>query len=747
MRVHRRLAAAVTGLLAFGAALTSPAAAQPPAPAALAAQSTGFVDQVVLSGLSQPTNLEFARDGRVFVAEKRGVVKVYDSLSDPTPTVFADLSAQVHHQWDRGLLGLALSPDFPDDPWVYVLYTYDAPPGRTAPYWHDVCRQANDGTCLVTSRLSRLRASGDVMTGQEEVLLSGWCQQFPSHSVGDLKFGRDGKLYVSGGDGASFTAVDYGQLGKPADPCGDPDREGGALRAQDLRTGGDPVGLHGTVLRLDPQTGKGAKGNPDDDADDEIARRIVAYGLRNPFRFTARPGTDELWISDVGWNGYEEINRLKKPTDKLANFGWPCYEGPDRMRSYDNADLPICESLYASGDARAPFFAYSHTAPVTPGDGCGTSAGGAAGAELFYPAKGGSWPDEYRGALLFADYPRDCVWAMLADDPGDTPSTDGIQVLLRGTTSVTDLALGPDGDVYFTSRTGSVHRIRHRDGNEAPTAYFTARPTSGPVPLTVEFDAGTSSDTDAFDAAGLTYRWDFTSDGSWDADGRSVRHTYPQAGRFAAKLRVTDALGAYDEHTVSIRAGGSAPVAVIDSPKAGRTWGVGEKLTFGGHATDPDQGRLPASALTWQLRLQHCADGGGCHTHVVSDVTGVAEGTIEGPDHEYPSYLELALTATDADGLSSTVVRRLDPKAVELDFRTEPAGLELTVGSYTGRTPFTREMIQGASTTVSAGSPQGDGGDTYAWRSWSDKGRATHVVKAPAGGRTFTAVFAKQDGR
>src|SRR5262249_10275628 len=92
-------------------------------PAAAATLPAGFQEQVVFSGLTQPTNIEFAPDGRIFVAEKSGVIKVFDNLADTTPTVFADLSTNVHNVWDRGLLGLALAPGFPADPWVYVLYT------------------------------------------------------------------------------------------------------------------------------------------------------------------------------------------------------------------------------------------------------------------------------------------------------------------------------------------------------------------------------------------------------------------------------------------------------------------------------------------------------------------------------------------------------------------------------------------------------------------------------------------------
>ena len=93
----------------------------------------GFSEQTVFSGLTNPTAVRFASDGRVFVAEKSGLIKVFDSLTDTTATVFADLNVNVYNFWDRGLLGLALAPNFPADPYVYVLYTYDHELGSTAP--------------------------------------------------------------------------------------------------------------------------------------------------------------------------------------------------------------------------------------------------------------------------------------------------------------------------------------------------------------------------------------------------------------------------------------------------------------------------------------------------------------------------------------------------------------------------------------------------------------------------------------
>jgi hypothetical protein len=97
------------------ASLTALAAATAPA-ARAATLPTGFQESVVFSGLTNPTAVRFTSDGRVFVAEKRGVIKVFDSLSDPTPDVFADLNVNVYNFWDRGLLGMALDPNFPATP-------------------------------------------------------------------------------------------------------------------------------------------------------------------------------------------------------------------------------------------------------------------------------------------------------------------------------------------------------------------------------------------------------------------------------------------------------------------------------------------------------------------------------------------------------------------------------------------------------------------------------------------------------
>ncbi|MDG4823353.1 PQQ-dependent sugar dehydrogenase [Asanoa sp. WMMD1127] len=735
----------VAGLLAL--VLTVPlTAGVGAAPVAAGPPPAGFTEQVVMSGLSSPTKLVFAPDGRILVALKNGVIKIFDSLSDTTPTVFADLRDEVFTYGDLGLLGMTVPPNFPDSPWVYVSYTYDGPIGGSAPTYNDQCAVLGD--CMVSNRVSRLRIAGDVMTGSEQVLLHDWCHMYETHAVGDVKFGPDGALYVSGGDGASPSFPDYGQRGAVPNSCGDPGApvggtmtpptaEGGALRSQDVRTPGDPTGLSGTFIRVDPDTGAALPDNPMAGSADPNTRRILAYGLRNPYRWAFRPGTSEVWFGDVGWRLWEEIDRLADPlAGPVENFGWPCYEGEGRQNGYDSPNLALCESLYAQGAGAvvAPQYTYHHAAAVVSGDGCPTG-GSSPSALAFYPTSGGNYPATYRGALFWGDYARQCIWAMLPG-AGGVPDRDHIVPFTSTAATPVDLQIGPDNRLYYVDHSGgTIRRFDYNSGNQPPTAALSASPTAGNAPLTVSFDASGSTDPDAGEV--LSYQWDFTNNGSWDASGATASFTYPSVGTYTARLRVSDLGGLSAEKTVQILVGTGAPTAVIDTPAGNPDFKVGDTISFGGHATDPQQGNLPASALHWQLLLEHCYAADNCHTHNVQEWDGVASGTFTAPDHEYPSYLELKLTATDNGGLTHTVTRRLDPRSVDLTFTSSPPGLELSVNGVLVTTPATRTVLAGSTNAISAPSPQSG----YAFGSWSDGGAATHVITAGTAAATYHATF------
>ena len=472
------------------------------------------------------------------------------------------------------------------------------------------------------------------------MLIEDWCQQYPSHSIGALDFGPDGALYVTGGDGASFNFADWGQDGTPLNPCGDPPggvgamlspptAEGGALRSQDLRTPGDPTSLDGALLRVNPATGAGLPDNPNAASTDANARRIVAYGLRNPFRLGVRPGTGEVWIGDVGWGTWEEIQRIQQPTAaggqlRLAVLRGPPLSPAERLRRGQPEHLREPLRRRARAAVQAPHYAWNHSAQVVPGETCPTGSSSAAGI-AFGSTNGSNYPSEYHGALFFADYSRDCIWAMLPGaerrprpgqnphlrrrrrQPGAPPDRPRRRPLLsrlrRRHHPPSHLHLGkpaPErgdhGEPDHRSRSADRQLQRHR--LQRP-----GRRLRSPTP-------GTSTATER-----TTTR-----------QPRPPTYTYTIQGSYTASLRVTDNHGACDTATVTITVGNTPPTATIDAPAAGTTWKVGDVINFSGHATDAQDGTLPASALTWRLILQHCPSN--CHTHPVQTFAGVAGGLI-----------------------------------------------------------------------------------------------------------------------
>ncbi|MGH2475242.1 MAG: PKD domain-containing protein, partial [Candidatus Limnocylindrales bacterium] len=446
-----------------------------------------------------------------------------------------------------------------------------------------------------------------------------------------------------------------------------------------------------------------------------------------------------VWIGDVGWTDWEEIDRLVSPaTAPVDNFGWPCYEGDGRQGGYDASNLSMCENLYSEGTGVvvAPYFRYHHNELVLPNDVCPKGGSSVAGTSFAF-ASGGSYPAEYRGALFFADYTRRCIWAVPTGSNG-LPDISKRRTFVAGAAQPVDLQIGPGGDLFYVDLGGTIRRIRYFNQNQPPIALATANPTSGAAPLTVAFDGSASSDPDG-DA--LTYAWDLDGDGAFD-DGTAATasFTYTQPSTYAATLRVTDPSGASGTDSVPISVGNTPPTAAIDTPAPGATWKVGDTISFSGHATDPQQGTLPASSLTWSLVLEHGDCASSCHEHPLQTFTGVVSGSFVAPDHEYPSHLELRLTATDSGGLSHTTTRQLDPQTVDLSFGSSPGGLTLAVGSTSQPTPFVRTAIRGSTLSVSAPSPQATGGTAYEFVSWSDSGAQTHSIIANSTG-SYNATY------
>ncbi|MEZ5239111.1 MAG: PQQ-dependent sugar dehydrogenase [Microthrixaceae bacterium] len=338
----------------------------------------------MLSGLNLPTNAAFAPDGRVFVAEKAGVIKTFDSIDDPSPTVTADLNEDVRNVGEHGLIGLTVDNAYPARPFIYALYAWDV-----TGLWGDGCKanyQING--CLSGAKLVKITVdSNGVMVGTPQNLVDDrWCFQFGAHSVGSVEMLSDGSLVLTAGEGASWQGVDYGQYGgeqlfppvddlTPANPCGDPpggvgvpgtptDGEGGSLRAQDILTDGDPAGWNSSLVRIDADTAEPMPDNPlvgQGPADDDA---VIAHGFRNPNRITVQPGTDRVFVGNVGQSYAEEIEPVDIGADSVPNSGWPCRKGSKEHTPFASLGNVICEQVITDPAAKTvltdPWFAYLH---------------------------------------------------------------------------------------------------------------------------------------------------------------------------------------------------------------------------------------------------------------------------------------------------------------------------------------------------------------------------------------------------
>ena len=235
-------------------------------------------------------------------------------------------------------------------------------------------------------------------------------------------------------------------------------------------------------------------------------------------------------------------------------------------------------------------------------------------------------------------------------------------------------------------------------------------------------------------ASRLRYAWDLDNDGAFDdGSASSASFTYTTSGQHQARLRVTDVGNESNTASVTIQVDNSYPSVQITSPAAGTTWAVGDTITFSGSAIDAQDGNL-SNTLDWVLNLYHCA-GAICHKHPITGWDNVAGASFVAPDHEYPSYLQLDVTATDSSGASSTASRRLDPQTVDLLFESAPSGLELVVGNEPPEaTPFTRTVIKKSVNSLSAISPQTLSGSTYTFSQWSDGLAQTHQITANQAG-------------
>ena len=362
---------------------------------------------------------------------------------------------------------------------------------------------------------------------------------------------------------------------------------------------------------MNPDTGAASADNPAIGDADPNRRRIVAYGFRNPFRFTFRPGTGEIWSGDVGWNTYEEINRTQNLA-QVRNYGWPCYEGVPRMGSYDSLNIDSCETLYTQG-------AGAVTAPVLRlqprGEGRhGRDVHDGLIVDLRPRAstRAATFPAAYQDALFFSDYSRNCIWVAAQGRRRAAGHEHPPDLRRPGQRS---------GVAHAGAGRRALLRRPARAARSAASPPTTARrprassptPTSGVAPLTVNFDGTTSSDPDG---QALTYAWDLDGDGAYDdSTAATPSFTYTAAGTVhGAPARHRHGRAERHDHADDHRRG--AADGDVTSPRADAPPGLsGDTIDFSAHGERPRERAhvvaVPAPLLAHRRdRLPHARDPG-----------------------------------------------------------------------------------------------------------------------------------------
>ncbi len=453
----------------------------PPPPAEPPLSTDYNVQQIpVLNGLNLPLSFEFSPvdPTRAYIVEKGGGIRIANMNTGQTNYVI-DLSSRTNEHLDRGLIDIALHPDFVRNPYLYAFLVVD--PADTAGKGGNAAPDAAGNRYSQVLRFTLDASTGysTVVAGSEVVLLGkggrsladisgGGAQDFTdptlanaisseryvnpaapvplvngfkqdylkvdsaSHAGGALAFGPDGALYVSTGDGTSF---DY------ADP-----------RSVDVLS---VDSLSGKILRVDPLTGRGLADNPFATADvslDSNRAKVFQSGLRNPFAMTFN-AEGQLFITNTGWNSYEMINS----GGPGANFGWPYFEGGDNgtlLRTPGYRDLPSANAFYdsvANGTTQITpaFRAFAHDSSAP-----GFQVQAITGSEGVY--SGNVYPTALKGDLFFSDFSQGEVYTVDTSDRTDVK----FLYFANGPVAPVHFVQGPDGYMYYADISmGQVGRL------------------------------------------------------------------------------------------------------------------------------------------------------------------------------------------------------------------------------------------------------------------------------------------------
>ena len=640
------------------------------------AQPPDFTDQQFVGPFNTAVGMTFDANGRMYVWERGGVIwTVENGIKSAQPLL--DISEEVGNWRDFGLLGVALDPDYLSNGYIYLLYIVDR---HHLLYFGTPNYNSNTNEYFnaTIGRITRYKAQAStnyttVDYSSRKVLLgesitTGFPNLHESHGTGHLVFGTDGTLLASFGDGASYSSVDQGSANETywqqaiADGIIPASHNIGAYRSQILGS------LAGKIVRLDPETGDGVYNNPYYNAANPRSpqSRTWGRGLRNPCRFSLKPGTGShdiddadpgtFYIGDVGWGTREEMSVCDGPG---MNFGWPKYEGMTYQPGYNNNtyapsshDRPKLD--WRVGTARG--LVNGNIVNVGSGQLPGPSfLGNCSIGGVWYT--GTDFPVEYQNTYFHAEYGGNWIRNFAfngQDDP--TLSRSFKQNVSRPIFIATD---PNQGGLYYLTVGGNnyVRKISYSPGNLPPKAVASSNIAGGNSPLTIQFVGADSYDPDEDN---ISYSWDF-GDGNFSNLANPL-HTYTQGNgnptQYSAKLTVSDG-SLTDEATVAISINNTAPQILSTSIDNLNTFSHTSPTNLNLSATVSDaESSNSQLEFSWVASLFH-----NDHSHdeaPINNPTGTAVLSPIGCDGTTYWY-RITLTVTDPQGLSTTVYKDLFP--------------------------------------------------------------------------------------
>lgn len=557
-----------------------------------------FERTVIQSGLVQPMELDIAPDGRIFLIEIAGKLKLIDPSSGRADVVG---ELEVTTAQENGLIGLALDPDFANNGWIYLQYS---PPDFSGQY------------------ISRFDFRDDRLDLASEKRLLSFEEQRREccHHAGSLEFGPDGNLYIGTGDNTNPFNDSQGYA--PIDQREDR----GPWDAQ--RTAANTKSYNGKILRIRPEP-DGTYSIPDGNLfpkDGSIGHpEIYVMGCRNPWRIGIDQQTGYLYWGDVGPDagsdgprgprGYDEINQARQ----AGNFGWPHFIGdnfPYALVDFSSGEIgpkfdpaaPLNRSVNNTGSERLPpaqpamIYYPGGESELFPEVGTGGRTACAGPVYRFDPELESEtkFPAAYDGALFAFEWSRNWIMAVHFDDQANL---DRLERFLPETTFTRPIDLQFDaggslyvieyGETWGVNPDARLVRLDYVRGNRTPVAVAKVDNAVGREPLSVQLRGDESFDKDGDD---LTYRWTFVRSGETElkrypiAETAVAEVTFDQPGVYTVELEVTDPAGASHVSSLPVIVGNTPPEVVFLEPRDGDFYTPGEPIRYSLLVRDREDG-------------------------------------------------------------------------------------------------------------------------------------------------------------